>query len=128
MRLDTATAAGATGDASPVIGTDGRGNVVVVWQTSSLAPVDLSASRSSDSRATWNRTGAVNTGTNIGAGTTVGRVVVDPEPGSCLVTYQDVRSVVSMANAYVNRSTDFGASFAAADSRLDLGRTRERHR
>jgi len=108
-------------DVNPSIGTDLHGHFVVAWQTGALAPIDLRAASSADGGATWSSPVIVNPATNIDVGAAVGEVVVDPS-GVVLVTYTDVRSLAGMRNAYVNRSTDFGVSFAAADSRLDLGR------
>lgn len=111
-------------DISPVIGTDQHGNFVVAWRSGNLAPLDLRASRSLDGGATWSTPVQVNTGTNIGlTGAVASGVIVDPS-GVVLVTYTDERGgmLANVFNVYVNRSTDFGASFAASDKRLDLGR------
>lgn len=117
---ETIIDAGST-DVDPSLGTDANGNFVAVWETGALAPFDLRSSRSTDGGVTWSAPIQVNTGTNIDVGAAVGEVVVDPS-GVVLVTYEDVRVTAGMKNAYVNRSTDFGATYAAADARLDLGR------
>ncbi|MBI5116585.1 exo-alpha-sialidase [Candidatus Poribacteria bacterium] len=116
MRLDT-DAPGSHTSIGPSISSDSSGHVYVAWHDNRNGQNDIYFNHSSDYGATWAVTDTRLDTDAPGAFNSASTRIASDSAGHVYVIWSDIRN--GMYDIYYNRSTDFGATWAVADIRLD---------